>query len=73
MIVAAPVNLDQQVEATVMVANYGQNPIPPTNEQYMIKAQSTSGHRLGIFLSSAEVKPGDKIYLLVIVPANAEV
>lgn len=35
-----------------MLANYGEKPVIPKNDQYMVKGQSTSGHRIGIFLSN---------------------
>lgn len=52
MIVGTKSENDASNESVVIVANYGAKPTIPTIAKYSKKAQSTSLHRLGIFLSS---------------------
>lgn len=39
----------------------------------MQKAQSTSAHRLGLFLSDKELKAGDKVALFILLAPNSEI
>jgi hypothetical protein len=67
MIIGQPASTEDILESTTIYVNYGDKPKLPTNTDYQAKSESVSQHRIGVFLSSAQVKPGNKVLFLVAV------